>query len=91
MKKNKQKNTQQYLASFQALKYSNISTFDSGIQKFEHFNIRTLVTRHIMKAYESKMAHYLFISDVGFSIEEDLSTLLVKEYDLKTHIKGYHV
>ena len=24
------------------------------------------------------------------SIEEDLSILLVKEYDLKTHIKGYH-
>ena len=23
-------------------------------------------------------------------IEEDLSMLLVKEYDLKTHIKGYH-
>ena len=91
MKKNKQKNTQQYLASLQALKYSNISIFDSGIQKFEYFNIRTLVTRHIMKACESKMAHYLFISDVRFSIEEDLSTLLVKEYDLKTHIKGYHV
>ena len=36
------------------------------------------------------MAQYLFICDVNLSIEEDLSILLVKEYDLKTHIKGYH-
>ena len=37
------------------------------------------------------MAQSLFIWDVNLSIEEDLSILLVKEYDLKTHIKGYHV
>ena len=36
------------------------------------------------------MAQWLFICDVNLSIEEDLSILLVKEYDLKTHIKGYH-
>ena len=36
------------------------------------------------------MAQCLFISDVNLLIEEDLSILLVKEYDLKTHIKGYH-
>ena len=36
------------------------------------------------------MAQCLFIYDVNLSIEEDLSILLVKEYDLKTHIKGYH-
>ena len=32
----------------------------------------------------------MFICDVNLSIEEDLSILLVKEYNLKTHIKGYH-
>ena len=36
------------------------------------------------------MVQCLFICDVNLSIEEDLSILLVKEYDLKTHIKGYH-
>ena len=40
------------------------------------------------------MAQCLFICDVNLSIEEDLSILLVKEYDLKTHImliiSGYH-
>ena len=36
------------------------------------------------------MAQCLFICDVNLSIEEDLSILSVKEYDLKTHIKGYH-
>ena len=36
------------------------------------------------------MAQWLFICDVNLSIEEDLSILLVKEYDLKTRIKGYH-
>ena len=36
------------------------------------------------------MAQWLFICDVDLSIEEDLSLLLVKEYDLKTHIKSYH-
>ena len=36
------------------------------------------------------MGQWLFICDVNLSIEEDLSILLVKEYDLKTHIKGYH-
>ena len=35
------------------------------------------------------MAQWLFICDVNLSIEEDLSILLVKEYDQKTHIKGY--
>ena len=35
------------------------------------------------------MAQCLFICDVSLSIEEDLSMLLVKQYDLKTHIKGY--
>ena len=35
------------------------------------------------------MALWFFICDVNLSIEEDLSILLVKEYDLKTHIKGY--
>ena len=49
-RKNKQKNTHQYLASFKALKHSNILTFDSSIGKFEHFNIRTLSATHIMKA-----------------------------------------
>ena len=34
------------------------------------------------------MGQWLFICDVNLSI--DLSILLVKEYDLKTHIKGYH-
>ena len=37
------------------------------------------------------MAQLLFIYDVNLSTEEDLSILLVQEYDLKTHIKGYHV
>ena len=36
------------------------------------------------------MAQCLSICDVNVSVEEDLSILLVKEYDLKTHIKGYH-
>ena len=36
------------------------------------------------------MALCLFICDVNLSIEKDLSILLVKEYDLKTHIKRYH-
>ena len=36
------------------------------------------------------MAQLLFIYDVNLSTEEDLSILLVQEYDLKTHIKGYH-
>ena len=36
------------------------------------------------------MAQWLFICDVNLLIEEDLSILFVKEYDLKTHIKGYH-
>ena len=36
------------------------------------------------------MAQWLFICDINLSIEENLSILLVKEYDLKTHIKGYH-
>ena len=31
------------------------------------------------------------ICNVNLMIEEDLSILLVKEYDLKTHIKGYHI
>ena len=36
------------------------------------------------------MAQWLFVSDINLSIEEDLSILLVDEYDLKTHIKVYH-
>ena len=36
------------------------------------------------------MVQWLFVSCVNLSIKEDLSILLVKEYDLKTHIKGYH-
>ena len=36
------------------------------------------------------MTQWLFICDVNLSIEEDLSILLAKEYNLKTHIKGYH-
>ena len=36
------------------------------------------------------MAQCLFIYDVNLSTEEDLSKFLVMEYDLKTHIKGYH-
>ena len=36
------------------------------------------------------MAQLLIIYDVNLSTEEDLSILLVKEYDLKTHIKGNH-
>ena len=36
------------------------------------------------------MAQCLFICDINLSIVEDLSILLVKEYDLETHIKGYH-
>ena len=36
------------------------------------------------------MAQWLFICDVNLLIEEDLSILFVKEYDLKIHIKGYH-
>ena len=35
------------------------------------------------------MAQWLFMYVVNLSIE-DLPILLVKEYDLKTHIKGYH-
>ena len=52
--------------------------------------IQTLVTTHIMKHCELKMAQWQFICDVSLSKEEDLSILLVKGYDLKTHIKGYH-
>ena len=53
-RKCKQKNTWQYLASFEALNHSNISTFDSGIRKLEHFSIWiqciwTLAPTHIMK------------------------------------------
>ena len=33
------------------------------------------------------MTQWLFICDVNLSIEEDLSILLAKEYNLKTHIK----
>ena len=36
------------------------------------------------------MTQLLFIRDVNLSIEEDLSIFLVKEYDMKTHIKGCH-
>ena len=36
------------------------------------------------------MAQCLFICDVNLSIVSDLSIFFVKEYDLKTHIKGYH-
>ena len=36
------------------------------------------------------MVQWLFVSCVNLSIKEDLSILLVKEYDLKTHIKVYH-
>ena len=36
------------------------------------------------------MTQWLFIRDVNLSIEEDLSIFLVKEYDMKTHIKGCH-
>ena len=41
-------------ASFKALNHSNISTFDSSIRKFEHFNIRALVITHIIKALQIK-------------------------------------
>ena len=37
-----------------------------------------------------KKQQCLFICEVNLSTEEDLSILLVKEYDLTTHIKGYH-
>ena len=36
------------------------------------------------------MAQWLLICEVNLSKEEDLSILLVKECDLKIHIKGYH-
>ena len=36
------------------------------------------------------MAQWLLICDVNLLIEPDLSILLVKEYNLKTHIKGHH-
>ena len=36
------------------------------------------------------MAQCMFICDVNLLIEEDLSILLVKEHDLKTHVRGYH-
>ena len=36
------------------------------------------------------MAQCLFIYNNNLWIEEDLSILLIQEYDLKTHIKGYH-
>ena len=36
------------------------------------------------------MAQWLFIYNVNLSIKEDLSILLVKEYNLETHIKGYY-
>ena len=36
------------------------------------------------------MTQCLFICDVNLLMEEGLSILLVKEYDLKTHIKGFH-
>ena len=36
------------------------------------------------------MAQCLFICNANSLIEEDLSILLVKKYNLKTHIKGYH-
>ena len=35
------------------------------------------------------MVQCLFICDLNVSIEEELSILLVKEYNLKTHIKSY--
>ena len=90
-KKNKQKNIYLYLASFKALNQSDISTFNSRIQKFKHFNIWTLVTMHIMKELWIKNGTMSVICNVNLMIEEDLSILLVKEYDLKTHIKAYHI
>ena len=36
------------------------------------------------------MAQWLFLSNFNLLTEEDLSVLLVKEYNMKTHIKGYH-
>ena len=36
------------------------------------------------------MAQCLFICEVNLSIKEDLSILLVKEYDLKTQINSDH-
>ena len=36
------------------------------------------------------MAQCLLICDVNLYIEADLSILLVKEYDLNTHIKSYY-
>ena len=36
------------------------------------------------------MPQCLHIEDMNFSIEEDLPILLIKEYDVKSHIKVYH-
>ena len=36
------------------------------------------------------MAKYLNIEDVNFSLEEELPIVLIKEHNLKFHIKGYH-
>ena len=36
------------------------------------------------------MAQCLNIEDMNFSIEEDLPILLIKEYDVKSRIKGNH-
>ena len=46
---------------------------------------------HIMKELWIKNGTMSVICNVNLMIEEDLSILLVKEYDLKTHIKAYHI
>ena len=30
------------------------------------------------------------MSDINFLIEEELQTILLKEYELNSHIEGYH-
>ena len=48
-KKQAKESTREFDQS-QNISHWNILIFDTSIRKFEHFNVRTLVTTHIMKA-----------------------------------------
>ena len=38
-----------------------------------------------------KMAKTLIFEEVNFSIEEELEIILIKGFDVESHIKGYHI
>ena len=85
----------------QAKEHTQVFGQFQSIKAFEHFNVRfkhskIWTSQYLNTCYnahnesELKMAQCLFICDIDLSIEEDLPMFLIKEYDLKTQIKGYH-